>query len=320
MSSTKASTIEAVVVDTSVEGRLAFRSVPAPDPLPNEALVHVAAISLNLGEVRRSLTMADDGFRPGWDVAGTIDQPAADGSGPRAGARVVGMLPAGAWAQQLAVPTHALATLPDTVTDAQAATLPIAGLTALYALDIYGDLLGRNLLVDGASGGVGHLAVQLARHGGARVVASVRRPEREALARQAGAHEVVVGEDLAGALEYGPYDCVLESLGGKALAQALPMLAREGMCINYGISSGDDSSFNVSDFFRIGGARLYGFMLFHELRRWPAAQGLARLVEFVRGGALKPPIEREAPWHDLPRVAHALHNREIPGKAVIHLD
>ena len=314
------SQIEAIVVDTGVDGRLAFQSLPAPIPLPSEALVHVSAISLNLGEVRRSLTMAGDGFRPGWDIAGTVDQAAADGSGPAAGARVVGMLAAGAWAQQIAISTHALASLRDGVSFAQASTLPVAGLTALYALDIAGDLLGRTVLIDGASGGVGHLGVQMARHGGARVVASVRRPEREALARQAGAHEVIVGEDLTNAREYGPYDCVLESIGGKPLAQALTMLAPDGTCINYGISSGDDSCFNVSDFFRIGGARLYGFFLFHELMRWPAGQGLARLVDLVHSGALTPPIEREAPWRDLPQIAHALYNREIPGKAVIHLD
>ena len=76
----------------------------------------------------------------------------------------------------------------------------------------------------------------------------------------------------------------------------------------------------MRDFFFTGGASLYGFVLFHEILRWPMAGGLARLVALVEGGALVPPVEREAPWTDLPKTAHALHNREIPGKAVIHLD
>ena len=310
---------EAVIVDGSSDGRLRIGEVDGPEPQAHQAVVRLAATSLNLGEVRNALTAAADGFRPGWDLAGTVEQAAADGSGPREGARVVGFLPSGAWATRVAAPTNALATLPEDVSFAQAATLPVAGLTALYALDLCGDLLGRNILIDGASGGVGHLGVQMARHGGARVVASVRRPEREAMVREAGAHEVVVGEDLTEALEYGPYDGILESIGGKPLAQALTLLGPEGICVNYGNSTGEETSFNVSDFYRIGAARLYGFILFHELVRWPAAQGLARLLDLVHSGALTPPIEREASWSELPETAQALWRREIAGKAVIHV-
>lgn len=75
--------IRAVVVDPSVTGRLVIRPVPAPSPLPSEALVRVAAVSLNLGEVRRSMSADVAGRRPGWDLAGTVGKAAADGSGPR---------------------------------------------------------------------------------------------------------------------------------------------------------------------------------------------------------------------------------------------
>src|SRR5262245_6151613 len=123
--------IRAVVVDPNTQGRLAIRQVAASSPLPSETLVRVFAISLNLGEVRRSLT-ADAGWRPGWDFTGVVERAAANGSGPPVGARVVGLLPGGAWAEQVAVPTHSVALLPDSVSFAQAATLPVAGLTALY--------------------------------------------------------------------------------------------------------------------------------------------------------------------------------------------
>src|SRR5439155_782458 len=93
----------------------------------------------NRGEVRRA-GMAAAGWRPGWDLAGELERAAADGSGPRAGARVVGMLGEGAWAERVAVPTHALAELPEKVTFSQAATFPVAGLTALYGFYLFTEL------------------------------------------------------------------------------------------------------------------------------------------------------------------------------------
>ncbi|HXZ88571.1 MAG TPA: zinc-binding dehydrogenase [Candidatus Binataceae bacterium] len=311
--------MRAVVVDPNVAGRLAIKQVASPSPRPAETLVRVKAISLNLGEVRRSLTMADPGWRPGWDLAGVVEQAASDGSGPQAGARVVGFLPAGAWAEMAAVPTNAIAVLPDKVSFAQAATLPVAGLTALYSLERNGSLLGRRLLVTGASGGVGHLAVEMANHAGAFVVASVRRPEREKHARGAGAHQVVVGEDLSAAAGFGPYDLILESVGGNSLGAALKLLARGGMCVLYGVSASAETTFDAATFMRTGGASLYGFILFHEIRFRPAAEGLAQLAQMVADNKLHPQIELEAPFAQIAEVAQKLYNRGIAGKAVLNL-
>src|SRR2546425_5731132 len=155
----------AVVVDPDVPGRLVIRPVAEPVPDRGEAVVCVRAISLNRGEVRRS-GMAAAGWRPGWDLAGEVERAAADGSGPRVGARVVGFLPEGAWAERVAVPTHALAELPEKVMLSQAATLPVAGLTPLHALAKRRLLLGRRGLVKGPPGGAGDVAVQRGRPGG----------------------------------------------------------------------------------------------------------------------------------------------------------
>jgi len=309
----------AVVVDSQAAGRLAIRPMSVRAPLPSQALVRVKAISLNLGEVRRALTMAESGWRPGWDLAGVVEEAAADHSGPPAGARVVGFVPTGAWAEAVAVPTNALVQLPDNVSFKQAATLPVAGLTALYALEQNGSVLGRRVLVTGASGGVGHLAVELARQAGAFVVATVRRSEREKHARVAGAHEVVIGEEPSAAQRFGPYDLIIESVGGASLAAALKMIAPGGMCVLLGVSSASEATFDAATFMRTGGASLYGFILFHELPHRPAAEGLARLVAMVAAGRLRPQIELEAPFEQIAEVANKLYSRGIAGKAVLCL-
>ena len=100
--------MRAVLVDKGAPANLSLGEAEEPTPAPSEALIRVSAISLNRSEVRRAQT-AEAGFNPGWDLAGTVERTAADGTGPRAGARVVGLLPSGAWAELVAVPTNSLA-------------------------------------------------------------------------------------------------------------------------------------------------------------------------------------------------------------------
>jgi NADPH:quinone reductase len=177
------SSIHAIVVDPDVPGRLAIKEVEAPQPGPSEALVQVEAISLNRGEVLGAMH-AEAGWRPGWDLAGTVIKRAAHGTGPKVGSRVVGSVGAGAWTEQVAAPTNRLAELPASVTFAQAATLPTAGPTALRALEKGGLLLHRRVLITGSTGGVGLFAHQLARRSGAYVVGSARHARDEALLRE----------------------------------------------------------------------------------------------------------------------------------------
>src|ERR687890_1292129 len=161
------------------------REVPPPAPAANEALVAVRAFAVNRGEL--TLVRRRDGWQPGQDVAGEIIQPAADGSGPQAGERVAGLAEWHGWAEHAVVPVHRLAAVPVDVDLAVAAALPMAGTTAANLVREGGALLGSRVLITGASGGVGHLAVQLAALGGAEVVA-VARPERAEAVRAFGAH------------------------------------------------------------------------------------------------------------------------------------
>jgi NADPH:quinone reductase-like Zn-dependent oxidoreductase len=310
--------LRAIVVDPTAPGGLALREVEAPQPRPNEALVCVAAFSLNRGELRRA-TAAPPGSRIGWDLAGTVERAAADGSGPREGARVVGLLNSGAWTELAAVPTDILAELPEGVSFGQAASLPVAGLTALRTLEHGGSLLGRTLLVTGASGGVGHLACQIARAAGALVVAAVSRDDRAAAAREAGAQAVVVGDELSGAESFVPFHHIIDSVGGTTLPAALKHLAADGECVMFGTTADPQITLDGRSFYLLGGARLYGFNLFHELECHPGAADLGRLVGMVADGRLRPQISLEAPWTELAGVALRLLDRDLTGKAVLHV-
>jgi NADPH2:quinone reductase len=312
-------TIRAVVVDAAASGRLAIKPVELRDPDRDEAGVRVTAISLNRGETRRALQVAEPGWRPGWDFAGIVDTAAADGSGPKPGTRVVGILPSGAWAERVNCRTHAVAALPDAVSDAEAATLPVAGLTALHALRQGGLLLGRKVLVDGASGGVGHLACQLAAAAGAFVWGHVRRDEHRAAVEACGA-QAVVGRALGAAKPHGPFWLIVDSVGASALSAALGMLEPNGICVTLGVSEGPTVTFESPELFRVGGARLYGLTLFHELMSVERGGiGLRLLAELIEARKLRPQIAVEAPWSEIGTIARRLIDRDFIGKAVLHI-
>lgn len=313
--------VKAIVVDHTNNQRLAIKSVPLAPANRDEVTVRVRAISLNRGETNRAVRSAEDGWRPGWDFAGTIEEDAPEGGGPANGTRVVGILPSGAWSEMIRVPKDSVAALPDGVTDAQASTLPVAGLTALHALRQGGMLLGRKVLIDGASGGVGHLACQMAAASGAQVFGHVRNPAFQAMVEAyCGAERTIVAPDLSAAAAHGPYHLILDSVGGSALGAAMGMLRPDGTCVTFGVSEAPKATFDSGAFFRVGGSRLYGLVLFPELRKVePASEGLAILAAMIAGGTLQPRIEIEAPWTDIGAVARQLLDRSFMGKAVLHV-
>jgi NADPH2:quinone reductase len=290
--------------------------VEAPEPEPDQTLVAVRATSLNRGEVRR-LPARAEGSVPGWDVAGVVAAPAADGSGPSEGERVVGLVDEAAWAELAAVPTARLAELPDEVTFEAAATLPVAGLTAVRALDAAGPLLGRRVLVTGAAGGVGRMAVQLANRGGAHVTGIAAGAERAEGLAEIGAAEVIT--DLAADGE--PFDVILESVGGPTLAAALQRVTPYGTIVTFGNSSGRPTDFDVSAFYPSSGARLVALRVFDELaRHGSGVRDLHLLAGELASGRLDPQIGLTSGWGDAAAAIEALLERRVRGKAVLTID
>jgi NADPH:quinone reductase len=309
-------TMRALVARHAAPTGLELSEVDAPNPRPDEALVEVRAVSLNRGEVRRLLAR-QEGSVPGWDVAGVVRAPAADGSGPAEGARVVGLADEGAWAELAALPTDRLAELPDDASFEDASTLPVAGLTAVRALAVAGPLLGQRVLVTGAAGGVGRFAVQLAHRGGALVTAVAANPSRGEGLTELGADEVI--HELA--FEGEPFDVILESVGGASLGAALARVAPAGIVIAFGNSSGDPTTFNVAGFYNRRGARLYGLRVFDELdRHHTAPRDLRFLADEVASGRLDPQVTLTSSWRAAGTAVEALMERRVRGKAVLTID
>jgi NADPH:quinone reductase len=251
---------------------------------------------------------------PGQDLAGVVARSAADGTGPPEGTRVVGLADGGGWSELALVPSHRLAALPDGVEFPQAAALPVAGLTALRTLRTGGALLGKRVLVTGATGGVGSFAVQLAVAAGAHVTALVSGPGRVDAARSLGAHEVVT--ELSD--DAGPFKLVLEGVGGKVLVDAIHRLAPEGTVTAYGVARGrEPTPLAFWDFANGRLGRLIGFFIYATGEE-TFGEDLAVLAALVADGRLH--VDSAArDWSETREALQDFRDRKITGKLVLTL-
>ncbi len=207
------------VTDYGTPAPMHLTDVPTPHAAPGELLIATRAIGVNPLDLKlasgamRQMMPLHFPWTPGLDVAGVVEHVGKGVTGFTVGDEVYGMIAGGAYAEKVAAPAALFAHKPSALSFVEAASLATVLQTAWQALMTVGDLqAGQRVLIHGASGGVGTLAVQLARAAGAHVLATTS-PDTADLVRDLGADEVLNSRDLAALSQTEPVDLLLDAAG-----------------------------------------------------------------------------------------------------------
>jgi len=295
------------------QARIRRSVVPVPTADRDQVVIAVEAFSINRGETFL-LERPPVGWRPGKDVAGMVLAVGSAVADVCVGQRVVAHPEQGGWAEQVAVQADRLALLPDAVDFRTAAALPLAGLTALRLTRATGPLAAREVLLTGASGGVGHAFVQLAAAHGANVTAVCADPDRGARLLELGAAEVVTDVREAD----GPFDIALESTGGDAMGIAWARLRQHGRLVWFGQAARKPAQMDFLDWSGATSGSLRRFDYAED--DTPVRTDLAALVRLIAGVRLQIEIGLVAGWAQTPDAIEALLARRVRGNAVLTLD
>jgi NADPH:quinone reductase-like Zn-dependent oxidoreductase len=294
---------------------LALSEQGRPEPAAHEVLVRVRASSVNAGDwmriVGRPYVLRPTfGVRggtaaiPGKDIAGTVEAVGSSVTELIPGDEVYGELPRGAYAEYVAVDSRLLARAPKALPPAEAATVPLAGVTALQGLrDAGGVRAGHRVLVIGASGGVGTFAVQIASAMGADVT-GVCSTRNVGMVQALGAADTVdyTREDFT--TSDRQYDVILDLIGAHKLRTYRRLLAPEGVYVAASGRPGGATLGPLPYVLRAGIASLRrGGPLVKLLVAKPSADDLAALSSLIDAGSIAPVIDRT---YDLAQVADAI--------------
>lgn len=310
-------------------GDFAQHEIDAPAPGPGEVRLRVMACALNFAD----LLMREGKYQekpplpytPGMEVAGVIEALGPGVTGPRPGTRVMAFVNHGGLAQAAIAPAERVVALPDNMPFAEAAAFPIAYGTSHLALEHKARLQpGETLLVLGAAGGVGLTAVEIGKRMGARVIASARGAEKLAIARTAGADEVIDSEtpDLKAAFKaLGGVDVVYDAVGGPAFDAALSACRPEGRLLAIGFASGAVPQV-PANLLLVKNLSVMGFYWGGYLKFAPhlLTGSLQTLLGWYQAGGLRPHISHSLPFDALPQGLALLKDRKSTGKIVITLD
>jgi NADPH:quinone reductase-like Zn-dependent oxidoreductase len=302
--------MRAVVLDRYGDADvLSVQRRPIPVPLPTEVRVRVAAAGVNPADwkTRTGAGMAAVLGEPpvvlGWDVSGVVDAVGRGVTRFAVGDPVFGMpwfpRQAGAYAEYVTAPSRHFAARPDELDEITAAALPLGGLTAWQALVETARLqAGQRVLVHAAAGGVGHLAVQIAKSRGAYVIGTAG-PARHRMLAELGLDEVINYQGTAFEQVVEPVDLVLDLVGGEVATRSLDALRPGGLLVSVAAPASDTARL-ASD----RGLRAVTVLV------EPDGHGLEQLSELVRAKRLRPlvertfPLERAAEAHQLSEAGH----------------
>lgn len=298
---------------------LAVDDVADPEPLPTEVLVRVAGAGVNPVDckTRQGKGMAGvvgpPPWIPGWDVSGTVEAVGMGVTRFVPGEPVVGLpwfpRSAGAYAELVTAPSRQLARAPASVPLADAAGLPLAGLTAWHALvDLAHVASGQRVLITAGAGGVGHLAVQLAAHHGATVLASARAHNRDFLT-ELGAAQVIDYTHQSVVTAAGKVDVVLHLAGAEPVA-LLDCLRPEGLLVR--VTGQDEQA--VHDAAVQRGRRAPRMLV------EPDAASLERLTALVDAGELRLEVSDALPLAEAGEAHRRAEAGETRGKRVLHVE
>jgi NADPH2:quinone reductase len=293
--------------------------VPKPEPGDGQVLIEVARAGMNFADTHQRensyLAKFELPLILGGEVAGRTED----------GGRVVAMLPSGGYAEYAVAPEAGTFPIPDGVDDGAALALLIQGLTAWHLFCTSAKLAeGESVVVIAGAGGVGHLAVQLAKPFGAgRVIATASSEEKRALALDLGADAAVDPgeEDLTAALREANggkrVDVVLEMSGGRVFDACLAALAPFGRIVTYGIASRGQNEVQTGRLMRRSAA-VVGFWLAHCLgRREMTEEPLRDLFDRVARGELRPQVGETYPMSEVRRAHEDLQARRTSGKLLL---
>ncbi|MGL5909623.1 MAG: NAD(P)-dependent alcohol dehydrogenase [Phycicoccus sp.] len=289
---------------------------PVPQPRHDEVLVQVAAAGVNPADAvlragrLRVVARLRLPFVPGADIAGTVAAVGAGVTRFRPGDRVLAMLPVrdgGGYARYAVAREEHLAALPEGVAPGRVAGLPLAGLTARQALRV-GVGPGSTLLVHGGSGGVGSMAVQLARLAGADVAATAGAANA-GLVSGLGATEVF--DHRTWSFTGRRYDVVLDTVGDRPFRRWRPLLRAGGVLVTLNPARGNPVARSVA---RSSGRRLVPLMV------RPDGEDLEVLVDLVGQGRLRPLVEATYPLAHAAAAHRRSETRRVRGKLVLVVD
>ena len=306
---------------------LRYEDVSPPVPAPGQAVVKIEAAGLNFIDVyqRTGLYTVPLPATLGQEGAGVVEAVADDVRGVRPGDRVAYTGVLGAYAERAAVSADRLVALPDGVSTRQGAAVMLQGLTAHYlATSTYPLEPGDSCLVHAAAGGVGLLLVQIAKLLGASVIGTVSTPEKEALARAAGADEVIryTEQDFVAEVrritEGAGVQVVYDSVGRTTFERGFEVIAPRGMMVLFGASSGPVAPLDPQLLNQRGSL----FLTRPTLGHYTATRDelLARsdeLLGWVASGALTVRAEHEFPLAEAARAHAELEGRRTTGKVLL---